>query len=447
MAPSGLGGLFKSGGVAEQFAVWNVAAAFVNAALEPELELLSREVNKALPSTPLTAAQLADMVVRNIVEHATAESYARESGIAPVDFTRMVQSAGEAPSPQELLMAHRRGLIPIDGTGPDAVSVRQGIAEGRTYNKYFAMLAGLAEVPLSVADAVDAVVESQIDYAAGEHIAYVNGISAADFKILVDTRGNPPSPSELNVLLRRKLIPLEGTGPDVLSVQQGIAEGATKNKWWRMLASLSDYIPPPRTVTAMVREGSLTDAQALVFYEASGLGEELAAAYLTSAHHQKTQTHRDLALSQILTLYKDRIIDAAAARAFMTALRWNDTDQTFLLDLADFEVEQTRTRTAIAKVHSLYVAHKIDATIATTTLDGLGVPPAGRDSMLSTWNLERAANTPTLTRAEIVDAVFFGIIDIPTGIERLGQLGWSAEDAFILISIRFKGQPPLPKPA
>jgi len=438
----GIEGLFGEGSAARQLLVWQVLAQLLGAALTPPLELVQREANKALQATPLSPAELADMVVRNIVQLAAATEYAKESGIAPADFHRMVQGAGEPLSPQQLIEAFRRGLIPKEGTGPDAVSVRQGVAEGRTFTKYFDTLIGLSRQHLSPADAVDAVVESQISHADGEAIAALNGVTPEDFQTLINTRGNPPSPMELITLLRKGIIPLHGTGPDVISVQQGIYEGATKNKWFDAVVRLGEYIPPPRTIVAMVREGSITDDQALTFFAHNGLTEEMAAAYLTSAHHQRTAAQRDLTITQITTLYKDRIIDASSAHDMMALLRYSDAEITFLLDLADFEVEQTRVRAAVARVHSLYVAHKIDAAEATTTLDGLHIPAAGRDQMLSTWNLERDANVPELTRAEIVDAVFYEVIDLATGIAKLMDLGWSQEEALILIGIRFHGKPP-----
>ena len=441
---AGLSGLFGKGSVAEQLIVWQVLAQLLGAVLTPPLELVQREANKALQATPLTPAQLADMVVRNIADAAAATDYAKESGIAPADFLRMIQSAGEAPSPQELLAAFRRGLIPLEGTGPNVVSVQQGVAEGRTYNKYLKMLEGLADVPIGPADAVDAVVEGQITHEQGAAIAFLSGISPANFQILVNTRGNPPSPTELNELHKRGLIPLEGTGPDVTSVQQGIFEGATKDKWWKLLAALADYIPPPRTVTALVREGSITDDEALLLFREAGLTQDLAAAYLTSAHHQKTAAERDLTVATIKGLYQDGLIDAAQATQMLEVLRYTPEDVAFLLDLWNFENLQTRVRTAVSKIHNLYVAHKLTLTQASAALDGLGVPAAGRDQQLAIWTLERDANVPQLTRAEIVDAWFYGVIDLETSTALLEALGWTAGEADILRGIRAKGKQPAP---
>lgn len=436
-----LGKLFGEGSAARQLLVWQVLAQAIGAILAPELELLTREGNKVLPASPLTPAELADMVVRNILPHAAAASYATESGTSTDDFARMVQSAGSPPSPQELIAALRRGVIEHDGTGPDSTSFVQGIAEGRTYNKWRPVYEALADVPIGVADAVDAVVEGQISFDEGAHIAFLNGVSADNFKILYDTRGNPPAPGELLTLWKRGIIPLNGTGPDVISVEQGISEGATKNKWFKALTELAAYIIPPRSVVTMVRDGAMSDDDALVELAKSGLDAKQAAAYVAEGHHQKTATTRQLTVSTIVALYQDRLVDKAAAVQMLEAIRYSAEDAAFELDIADFKALEAKVRQAISKVHSLYVAHHITSEVASQTLSGLNVPQAGVNEMLEIWGLERDANVQQLTAGEIADAVYYQIIDLTTGVQRLVDLGWTQQDAQIRLYIRLHGIP------
>ena len=439
--------LAKGQPTAEQLFEWAVLQQFVGAIFAPAFTEVTRAVNSLSQTTPLSPAQLADMEIKGHLSHADAEAYAKQSGIAPSDFQRMVDDAGEPPGLTLLLEAFRRGYIEQSGTGPESTSLEQGIRESRLKDKWIAVIEKMGLQPIPVADAIDAWVKGQITPEFAQHIAYLGGVAADDAAILYNTRGNPPSPAELAVLLKRGLIPMSGIGPDQVSFQQGIAEGASRNKWWELFAKLADYIPPPRTVTAMVREGSLSDDEALPLYQDAGLTPHLAAAYLTSAHHQKTAAHRDLAVSQIKALYVDRLIDAGEARAMLEALKYNAGDQAFLLDLWDFEALQTKVKSAVAKIHNLYVAHKIDAGEAGRALDGLHIPAAGRDENLTIWNLERDANVPHLTRAEVVDAWFYGVVDQAETDRLLAALGWTAEEAAILRGIRAHGkQPPATRP-
>lgn len=440
----GLGKLAGAGGAAEQLLVWEVLGAVITAALQPPLTLLTREVNKLLPSEPLTAAQLADMVVRNIVAQAAATEYAKESGVAPADFLRMVQSAGEAPSPEQLVQALRRGVIPHDGTGPTQTSFEQGIAESRLYNKWRPVLEALADVPLPVADAVDAVVEGQIGFDEGAHAAYLGGISRDTFQVLVNTRGNPPSPTELLDLHRRGLIPLEGTGPDALTVQQGIFEGATKDKWWRLLAQLGDYVVPPRTVTALVREGSITDEVALQEFQKSGLDQAMATAYLHSAHHQKLAATKELAKADVEALYRDQAVSAKDATAMLVAIGYTAEEAAFILQVQDVRRQVAAVNTAISRVHNLYVARKLERSQAVTALDALKVPSEQRDQLLATWDIERGANVKVLSAGEIASAFYYKVIDQDTATAELVGIGYTPVDAWILLSVRVHG--PLANP-
>ncbi len=443
-----LGKLFGEGSAARQLLLWAVLQELISAALAPELELLAREVNKLLPATPLSPAELADMVVKGHVSEADGESYARESGIAPADFKRLVDDAGEPPGLEFLLQAYRRGFIEQAGTGSGATSLEQGIRESRLKDKWIATIEKMGLQPIPVADAIDAWVKGQVTPEFAQNIAYQGGIKADDAVILYNTRGNPPSPSELAELLKRGLIPLEGMGPDVLSFQQGIAEGASRNKWWREFAALADYIPPPRTVTAMVREGAFSDDQALALFKASGLTQDLAEAYLHAAHHQKLAATKELSKADVEQLYRDQLISAADATAFLGPLGWTTQEIGFILAVQDFKRTVAVLNGAIGRVRSLYVAHKIARPTAINALGALHVPAAQQQLLLGTWDVERTTNVKVLTTAEIAQAFFIGLIDQATATAELQNQGYQPYDAWLILSLRKKvalpGRPPAP---
>jgi len=441
------GKLFTKGGIAEQLIVWGVVNQALAAVLGPEFTFLQRGVNGLMQATPLTPAELADMVVRHIVSNKAAENYAKQSGIAPSDFQRMVQNAGEGLAPGDLAEAVRRGFIEETGTGPDSTSFEQGLAESHTRDKWGPTIRKLAVREPTPADVLDAALTGQLTQEQAQALYVRFGGDLEFYDWLFRTRGSAPTPLELTQMALRGIIPWEGEDPTVASFHQGFLQVPWRDVWEEPYRRLSEYRPPPRTVTAMVRAGSLTDDQGLAILEQSGLSAELAAAYIADAHIQKTQSQRDLTVSEVIQLYKDRLIDKGEAGQLLGLLRYSAESIAFMLDLADFQALQAKVRTAVAKVHSLYVAHKIDAAAAGTTLDGLGVPASGKAEMLQVWNLEREANVQQLSAAEIADAVYYQIIDTPTGVQRLVDLGWDREDALIRIYIRLHGIPPGPPAA
>jgi hypothetical protein len=443
----GFGNLFKPGAPTEQLLVWGLLNQLLGTVLAPELQELQRGVYKLLQSVPLTPPMLADMVVRHIVPMDKATDYAKQSGTAPSDFQRMVQSAGEGLAPGDLAEALRRGLIPESGVGPDAVSFQQGMAEAHTRDKWAPIVKGLSVREPTPADALDALLEGQLEEDRARELYVRFGGDPEHFTWLFDTRGTAPTPLEAADMANRGIIPWDGTGPDATSFHQAMLEGPSRNKWFGPYRQFAAYHPPARTIVAMVRAGALSDDAALRFFHQLGMDDELAAAQLTDAHHQKVAAERSLTVSQVKALYQDRFIDASQATAMLALLRYTTDDAGFLIDVWEFEVQQSQVRSAIAKVRALYVAHKIDAAAASRTMDGLGVPAAGRDYNLSVWTLERDANVVTLTAAEIADAVFYSLLTEADGVARLVALGWQQDDAALRIGIRLHGKPPpAPKP-
>lgn len=443
----GLGGALGATSEIGAIVLYSILGNLIGSVMAPLTTEIQQLMYSRFPDQPISPADVADMVVRNIVSQAEGAKEAALSGLDQERFNRLVGNTGEPPGLEFLLQAWRRGYIPQHGAGPAQASLEQGIRESRLKDKWISIVERMGIVPLPPSDAVDAVVEGQISFEAGQTAAYASGVSADDFRVLVNTRGRPPDPTQLNVLHKRGLIPLEGTGPDALSVQQGIFEGATKDKWWQLLAQLGDYVPPPRTVTAMVREGSLSDDQALTLFQHAGLSQELAAQFLTSAHHQKTAKTRELTVSAIVQLYEDRIIDRTEAAGLLHTMTYSPADAEFELELADFRVVQKALNSAITRIRSLFVAHKIDAVQVTTTLDSLHVGPDQRAQLLETWQLERAANVQLPTVATVLGAVKLGFLSPDDAATRLVERGFTLADARLEIAVHLKVDPWAAAPA
>lgn len=442
MAGFNFGSVFGKESAAYQLFVWTVLSEFVQAVAEPGIMALQQLVLSHAPITPLSVADAVDAALKGHIPEDQAAAEALLSGLSRERFELLLKAAGEPPAPGDLAVAARRGLIPWEGVGADVLSFEQGIREGHTQNKWTATLRALAVQQPSPIDILEALLEGQIDEAeARDRYAKLGG-DLDYFTILYNTRGSAPTPLEASEMANRGIIPWDGTGPDATSYQQAFLEGPWRNKWSGPYRQLAEWRPTVREVVALVRNGSVTDEQALKLFKQLGATDEMAAVQLADAHHEKVAPERDLTVATIKALYQDGLIDQAEAGALLGALQYTAESIAFLIDVWDFEVLQRKVRSAVSKIHSLYVAHKLDAAAAGTALDKLGVPAAGKAQMLAIWTLERDANVQQLTAAEIVDAVFYEIIDLETGIGRLVQLGWQPEDAAIRIGIRFHGKIP-----
>lgn len=432
-----LGQLFKVGAVGEQLAVWGVLQSVLQAVLEPELTFLTRGVNELMQATPLSPADLANMVVRHIVTQQQGSDYAKQSGVAPSDFQRLVQSAGEGLSPGDLAEALRRELIPEGGAGADAVSFEQGIAESHIRDKWAPIVRKLAVQEPTPADVLDAALEGQLPLEQAQQLYQRFGGDPEHYDWLFRTRGSAPTPLELSEMAQRGIIPWDGDDPTDANFHQGFLQGPWRNQWEEPYRKLAVYVPPVRTIVAMVRSGALTDAQATLAFKAQGLTAEMAQAQLDDAHHQKLAADKTLAKSDILQLYQDQVIDAEIATGLLGADGWTAEEIAWLLQTQDVKRAIRFVEGAISRIHTYYVSRKIDKTGAVTGLDALHVPPAQRDDLLQTWEVERTSNVKVLSPAEIANAAFYKIISVDQALALLEADGYDQVGAWILLSVRF----------
>ncbi len=447
----GAGGILGGGGVAQQFLLWGVVSQLASGILAPIVTAVQQQVYSGLTTVALTPAQVADLVLKGWwdMERGTAE--ANKYGISSDRFQAMVDDAGEPPALQMLLQAYRRQVIGWDSDNIDGTSVLAGIKQSRLRDQWADMVKALVVEIIPVGDAVSAAVRGQIPYAQAEQIAYYSGISSDDFRILVNTAGNPPGPGELITLTRRGLIPVDGVGPDVLSLQQGIYEGDTKDKWYPLYVKLMEYLPPPRTITALERAGVITPAQATALYQQQGLTAELAAAYSADASHTKLASTKTLAEGTVLNLYRGGVIPESEAAALLGALNYTPQESAWILAWTDLHRELAALNSAVTKVSGLYIARKIGATTAIAALGTLGLPAAQQQELLRTWTLEREATVKVLTPSEVARAVRYTVMTQAQGQQALLDLGYDAFDAWVLLSLEqstaLPDQPPFPAEA
>lgn len=433
-----LGALFGSESAFGQIVSYGVMQQVIEALLAPALSVATQDINTRTPVTPLSPADAADLVVRSYLAMGDGVAAALKSGVAPDDFALLVKASGDALDTTSLVEAYRRKIIPLDAGSADGVGLVQGIAQGRLDPKWTQVVQALGDLPLSPADAVDAVVESQITLAEGQDWAYKSGVPADVFAILVNTRGNPPSPTELAEMVRRGIIAQDGTGPDALSFQQGIAEGATKVKWTAALSKLQTTLVPQGTITTLLRDGAIDLPTALAWYQLLGYDQTAAAALAKQATAQATSQDKALAKADILTLYNDQAIDRTTAGGMLSDLGYSPQAAEEILEIQDLHIAVTNTNSAISRIKSYYLARKIDATGLVNALNSLGVPSDQQGVLKQIWDLERTTDIKLLTEAQIVDAWEYQLMSDATALGYLEALGYTPLDAWIVLSIKNK---------
>lgn len=423
-----LGGLLGSGSIARQMLVWNVLGNVVSAATGPFTRALQDDLNAKTPVVPLSPAALADMVVRGVAAHDWATGQAARSGTSGTNFDYLVTNSGEPPALQEMLSLFRRGKV-------DQPTLEHAIRQSRVRDEWipFVLEMGLDEP--TPTDILQALLQGQIDQDTATTLYQKLGGDLEYFQLLYDTRGSAPTPNEAALMARRGIIPWDGTGPGATSYAQAFLEGPWRNKWSAAFRSVSQYAPPPRTVSALYAEHAITQDEALKLFGQAGLSPDLAAAYLVGASKTKVQAHRNLAVSSIDALYQQRAITSDEAMSLLETLGYDQGEAQFILLINDMKRYEHYVTTAISSVHTQYVSHKIPQATTSNLLDQLGIPATERDHLMALWLLERGAKVHVLTPAQIKKAADDGVITADDATARLEDMGYSQSDAGIFMQI------------
>ena len=422
----GFGGLLFNNAVT-QIATYNVVGALISASLGPYLQALTNQVNQLSPLVPLSPADAAEAVLRKEWTPEQAAAEARFSGVNAERFAILARLAGNAPDPGSLAVALRRKLI-------DRATYDRGIAQGRLRTEWGDLVRELATQIPSPGAALEAYLEGQVDEATGRQLYELFGGAPEYFDLLYNTQGQAPTPTQALELANRGLIPWDGEGPGVVSYRQAFLEGPWRNKWLGPFQALGEYLPPPRTVTAMLHEGSLSQDEAVRYLRMQGLSAELAAKYVSSGSSQQLTATKDLAQSTILALYRDQLVSRAEAGQMLTALDYSPEAADFVLQVADLQLSQHYLGLAVSRIRTLYTGHKITQEQATSALADLQVPAANLQQLIAIWAYERAANVQVLTAAQLASAYRGNIISQLDAQNRLEGLGYTADDAWLYLS-------------
>lgn len=435
-------GVFGAGSTAEQLFVWQVAAEVISVLLSPAFTELQTIVNSTVQNTKLTPADAATAANRAFLSDDDALAEAQSAGINATRFAVLRQLAGNAPAPEELAIALRRSVITESGTGPDSTSFEQGIAEGNLLDKWGPVIQQIARQVPSPADIVNAIVRNQVTAADGETLYALVGGDTDYLDLQVDINGRPPAPSELLEMAMRGVIPWTGTGPDVLSFQQGIYEGDSKDKWEPAYQILAQYWPTVSESINLYRWGIIDQAAAVQQMSERGLNAEQAAWWINYANANAVNDYRGLTEQAVLAMVSIGYMTDQQATTALQALHRGTEAIEQLLDYAHIQRAIQSVNQAITRVGALFTARKITAQTAQESLVRLGVQPIAVADIIQDWSTVAAINVKTLTVGEIVDAFDYDIMDQDTATQELVNIGYSSYDAWVLLSV--KNESPLP---
>lgn len=390
----------------------------------------------------LSPADAAAAVVRNFLTRKSGGEIAAKQGVDTATFDTLVHLSGDAPGPQQLAEALRRGLIPDNGAGAAETSFQQGIAEGRLADKWAPVIKGLAQVWPTPVDALDASVKGVFPAAEGKAMYEKLGGDPAFYEWLLYSIGDSPTPLEAAALAARDIIPWTGTGPAVVSYEQAVKESRYRNKWADAYRRLGEHIPPPSTITTWLSHRLISAQQAHGWLLQNDMAADLAAAYVSEAEYEAISDYRGLTESAVVDMYVAHTVTRDQAVQLLEVLHVSAQAAGLLLDYADMRYAIDSVNRSVQRIATLFTGRKISVQTATDALTKLGISVQAIDEIIADWELQAAANVKTLTETQIIDAWYYKNITQAEAIDDLGAIGYTPYDAWVLLSNKAKG--PLP---
>lgn len=369
----------------------------------------------------LSPADAALGVLRGDLSEGQGAAIAAANGMTAADFQVFIANTGEPLGLEQLLEAKRRGFI-------DAARFDRGFRQSRYRNEWLDVANAISLSPMSTADAVDAAIQGHLSYDAAKAKAVQNGLEPADFDPLYQTAGEPIAREQAAQLYNRGLM-------TEAQVKQAIVESRLKPKYTDLAFDLHVRLPEGRQIVAMVTHGVVTKAEAAQLLTELGYTPQVAGFLIAEGTSAKVGAHKDLTVGEIRQLYTAGVFTAEHAAQLLGQLGFDATDAGFLLKSWDLLAAAAVTRQAIGVVRAKYVARHFDEQQANLYLDSLGVAAEAKARLLIVWDTERAATVRTLSEAQIVKAHKDGLIGGQVAYDRLQGIGYSADDALILLGV------------
>lgn len=368
---------------------------------------------------PVSVADAALGVLRGTLSQDDGAKIAAANGFDLESFNILVANTGEPPGTMQLLEAFRRGFI----TEP---ILDKGIRQSRVRDEWIPTIKQLRYSPMSVADAVNAVVQNHMSMTEGERIANENGLQPADFDTLYQTAGEPLSRTELQELYNRGLVTED-------TVKQGLRESRLKNKYVDIAFDLHSRIIPITTLRLALRYGGIDHADAIRVAMESGYSEKDAITIVNTGSAERMQAYKDRVIASAQTLYEDGIISASDVRSVITVMGHSETEAEFIFQSSEYRRNAKILAQVVTALRGKYISKHISEIEVINDLNAFGVPTEQRDFLLKQWNIERGAFTRLLTETQVVKAVKLKLITESDGLDRLVAFGYSRDDATLLI--------------
>jgi hypothetical protein len=385
--------------------------------------------------SPMATADAVDALVQGYMDENTAKSITQQNGLLPAHFDYLYKVNGDPLSFTEMITLLRRG----EATETD---VTAALKQSRLKDEYIPFALKLRTGPMSTPDAIEGKVQGYLTEDQARDIASQNGLRSQDFDPLLLTAGDPLSKTEMLRLYNRGKV----TEDDV---KAALRQSRLKDSYIDMALELRTQLPALYEVRALLADGSITPIVGTEILLESGYQDDIVKAIVTGATNAPLVTAKALTEAMYADLYKEQAITAEEFQTELKALGYSDDATVLITTIYDQQIAITSRNSTITKIRAGYTSKRITLAQAQSDLNTLGVASSMVDRLIADWNIQISTTIKMLTEAQVVDAWSMNLFDADNQVDNtqaalnyLSTLGYTSDDAVILLEIKHKG--PLP---
>ena len=414
------------------FDLWNrgyIKETDVNLALQRnQIPVFWWEPLKELRWNLLSSADLALANLRGEMSDADLQAYAKRIGATPEDMRILIANTGEPPAAEQMMEAYRRGFV-------DEPTFDRAIRQSRIRNEWIPTMLKLRYSPMSVSDAIRAVIENYLTDEQGREIAQQNGLLPEHWEPMKESWGRPLSHEQMLELYHRGQVTEE-------EVKQAMRESDLKDKYIQAAIDLGRTLVPQRTIVSMLDHGVITHARAREMLMEQGYNDADAEALIMLGAAQRAHTAKELTRTDVVTMYTDSLLTRAQAEEHLAKLGFHAEDIRAILDLADVKARTAQLKAIQRGVEASLKAHHLTANQAIAQLDAAGMEHGQAQGLVDLWLRERGQAVRTLTEAQILSLGSHGLISPEDTLGRLVGYGLAEADARLLLELHGIGRKP-----
>ena len=376
---------------------------------------------KQLRYNLLSPADLALANLRGIMSDQEMTDYAAKVGARPEEMRILIGNTGEPPGLMQLLEAYRRNFIDQD-------TLQRGIRQSRVRDEWIPTIERLRYSPMSIADAIRAVVENYLTDAEGKDIAMQNGLMPDHWEPMKESWGRPLSHLEMMSLYHRGQVTLD-------QVRQAMRESDLKDKYIDPAIELGRRLVPERQIVMMLERAVIGKDVAMEMLREYGYNDTDAERLMQLGVAQHVAHAKNLTRTDIVNLYSDSLLSKAEANKHLVELGYTAADADYILTLAGVKAKAKALAQIQKGIQAEYRAHNVTKAQAIDQLQHAGMDHPQATALVDLWQHEIRATTRSLTEAQILSLAEHGLISASDARVRLVAYGLTEGDADLLLAL------------